>query len=749
MKKDECHRGYSFALIGEMKTNLERIVKASVGVSTALLIIGCGGGSSSVRPTDPVVPQPPVLTPAQIEYNANPALGMIGAQTAYDAGYTGAGIKVAVIDTGATASHPDITANLSRANIMERGVVYTYTGDMSSSINGVKGWRSEYANLAGDQVLKVSYSIANADQVYASAPTITITGDGTGATAEAVLGTDGKIKGVFLTNAGSGYTHASASVDDATGNVNISNAYIAGTDSNGHGTFVLSQIGSANNNSGIKGVAYNATLYSVKTGLGMPEVLNGVAYAQSQGVSVVNQSFGSYGVNSDEPDIMNYVTAQQANISFVSAAGNDGKSCADITQCLRPAALPWETLMASADMLNQNGAWIVVGALNSNGSDIADFSNRAGITSSNYILAPGSFNVGGNMSGGTEIASGTSFAAPIVSGAMALMYQKWPALTGRQMADILFETADDMGAVGVDDIYGNGKLNLNKAFAPIGTVGIPTAVRSKTAGKAAIASTTSAPLTNTRISTGASMGMSIQSFESLDNTIVLDGFQRDFKVNMSSAVTATKSNTIDFDEFTNTHVGNLIVGVNTLTNNGVVGWRFNKTLSLVGTYANDLFGTTASGALGIDNSKTYYLNAKKTLNMDDLKLEGQVTYGYGKADAVAGSLISDVSSVYGLGAKAKASYDGYGVSYEIPMRVVSGKMDFTIPTSRTADEVNYENATAQLSPDTLEQKIGLFHEVTKEGGLFRTLIELEHTVDKFNIAGLDDNEIRFSMNWYY
>jgi hypothetical protein len=127
-----------------------------------------------------------------------------------------------------------------------------------------------------------------------------------------------------------------------------------------------------------------------------------------------------------------------------------------------------------------------------------------------------------------------------------------------------------------------------------------------------------------------------------------------------------------------------------------------------------------------------------------------LTYGYGKANAATGSLVSDVSDVHGVGAKVKASYDGFGVKYEIPMRVVSGNMDFSIPTSRTADGyVNYENTTTQLSPNALEQKFGVFHELIQERGLFRTLVELEHTVDKFNIAGLSDNEARLSMYWYY
>ena len=286
-----------------MRTDLKTILKAATGISMALLITGCGGGGGGpsipnqpapihpVPPVDPVVPPPPPppppppLTPLQIEYNNSPGLVGIGAQTAYDAGYTGLGVKVAVIDTGATASHPELIANLSREHIMEKGTILTHTGDIWTSYYGVKGWVPEEINFTGDQVIKVSYSMTDSDQVYTSAPAITITGDGTGATAEALLDANGKIKAVVITNPGSGYTHVSASVDDATGNIAISDIRLAGVDeagaySNGHGTFVLSQIGARAGDGGIRGVANNATLFSIKArneyGINMDQVLDGV-----------------------------------------------------------------------------------------------------------------------------------------------------------------------------------------------------------------------------------------------------------------------------------------------------------------------------------------------------------------------------------------------------------------------------------------------------------------------------------------
>jgi hypothetical protein len=65
--------------------------------------------------------------------------------------------------------------------------------------------------------------------------------------------------------------------------------------------------------------------------------------------------------------------------------------------------------------------------------------------------------------------SGTSFATPVISGAVALLADAFPNLKGSQIIDILFDTADDLGSVGDDSTFGQGRLNIARAFQPIGT----------------------------------------------------------------------------------------------------------------------------------------------------------------------------------------------------------------------------------------------------------------------------------------
>lgn len=60
--------------------------------------------------------------------------------------------------------------------------------------------------------------------------------------------------------------------------------------------------------------------------------------------------------------------------------------------------------------------------------------------------------------------NGNSFAAPAIAGAAALLKQHWPKLGGREISRILLETATDLGAPGVDQVFGVGLLDVERAM---------------------------------------------------------------------------------------------------------------------------------------------------------------------------------------------------------------------------------------------------------------------------------------------
>ncbi len=73
------------------------------------------------------------------------------------------------------------------------------------------------------------------------------------------------------------------------------------------------------------------------------------------------------------------------------------------------------------------------GSGGTNTSDISDFSNRAGTGAQYYLMALGYQDRAPDQTGKQFLWSGTSFSAPTISGAVALMAQAFPNLTGKQI----------------------------------------------------------------------------------------------------------------------------------------------------------------------------------------------------------------------------------------------------------------------------------------------------------------------------
>jgi len=318
---------------------------------------------------------------------------------------------------------------------------------------------------------------------------------------------------------------------DLTANISANSASVGSIassvqDTVGHGTNVAGVIAGSQNSTGMHGVAFSSTILAVKISEDgtstSADTAAGFDYAIAQNAKVINYSFGAPGFDGTIADAVQ--RAVDAGIIIVAASGNDGASQAD--QIARLANCEGASNCAAFDSFDAKGLMIAVGATDSSNA-ITAFTNLAGDTSSAYMVAPGVSIVTTANGGGTTTISGTSFSTPHVSGAVALILQRFPSLTAAQAVTLLLGSATDLGATGTDTTFGVGLLNLQAAFAAQGVASIPTS--SKVGGS-------SSPLSSSTLSLGSAFGNALSEQGFLAEAIILDAYQRAYHVELRTRI---------------------------------------------------------------------------------------------------------------------------------------------------------------------------------------------------------------------
>ena len=213
------------------------------------------------------------------------------------------------------------------------------------------------------------------------------------------------------------------------------------SDVKGHGTMVAGTAAASTNNSvGVAAVAWNCRIMPVRIAdssgyATVSDIADGLMWAANHGARVANISFNANGYSTIS-SAANYFQSKGGVVAV--AAGNNGTSV---------------TMADDPNMLT-------VGATDSSDT-LFSWSNRGNNLD---LVAPG--HVATTGPGGTYAAAdGTSFAAPIVAGAAALLFSANPDLTPTQVQNILKQASDDLGASGWDSTYGYGRLDLAVALS--------------------------------------------------------------------------------------------------------------------------------------------------------------------------------------------------------------------------------------------------------------------------------------------
>jgi subtilisin family serine protease len=376
------------------------MVSASVA---ALMLAACGGGGGRGPVSTPPPPSPPAPAPVPTptpsppptsnfntaEYRRSNGPQQHGAITAWEAGRTGAGQPIAIIDTGIDANSPEFAGRILPAS---RDVTTGGRSIQAEDDHGTNVALVAAAARNGTGVMGIAFN----------APLLVLRADTPGSCADS----------------GNNTNEASCSFSDSS-------------------------------------------------------IARGIDAAVTAGARVINISLGGPGAATTA--VRDAVArASTAGVVIVVAAGNGGTGN-------RAGVDPNQPNVSAASLRAAGGNNVIIVGSVDESNQISAFSQRAGNEAAWFLTARGEriccvyengqIFVGQDADGAFNLLfSGTSFATPQVAGAVALLAQAFPNLSGQQIVRLLLDSARDAGAAGIDSTYGTGVLDIAAAFAPRGTM---------------------------------------------------------------------------------------------------------------------------------------------------------------------------------------------------------------------------------------------------------------------------------------
>jgi type VII secretion-associated serine protease mycosin len=241
---------------------------------------------------------------------------------------------------------------------------------------------------------------------------------------------------------------------------------VGGTDFSGHGasngqrptgpepehaTMVASlAAGRGHGGAGVIGAAPAASVLSISIGFGDAatdsddQIAKAVRWAVDNGAKVINMSFTRNTLDWPESWDDAFLYAMSKDVVIVAAAGNRGSGTPEVGA---PASMPGVLTVAGVDKAGR----------------VSQGASAQGITIG--VAAPSEQLVGALPGGGYALWDGSSGAAPIVAGIVALVRAAHPDLDAANVINRIVSTATPAGANGNDPLYGFGLVNAAAAVS--------------------------------------------------------------------------------------------------------------------------------------------------------------------------------------------------------------------------------------------------------------------------------------------
>ncbi len=216
-----------------------------------------------------------------------------------------------------------------------------------------------------------------------------------------------------------------------------------------HGVFTSGLAGArTDNNIGISSIGFKTKILPIKISNDAGTInagYEGIIYAAQHGCKIINCSWGSTTPHQFGKDVIEYVTETLGAI-VVAAAGN-----ANDEKLYYPAS--YDNVISVAASNSEDKKW-----------------NNSSYNWRVDIIAPGEKVLSTLGNGSYGKSSGTSFASPMVAGALALIYSYYPdTLSNKQLVEILKTSGDIVDTINENQAYknkiGKSRLNLYNALS--------------------------------------------------------------------------------------------------------------------------------------------------------------------------------------------------------------------------------------------------------------------------------------------
>ena len=565
-------------------------------------------------------------------------------------------------------------------------------------------------------------------------------------------------------------------------------------DLNGHGTHVAGLAAAALDGVGTTGVAPDAHLLIGKVAydssyVDLNAVGDGIRWSVENGADVINLSAS---VNMDatyknslveiEPGVFrstdtrgtyategfmsmlrnlgtdsyatmnNMVEAfQDTDAVLVVAAGNNAAKVPGFPAHLAVIENPDGSLM-------MDGRLIIAGNYDIASNRTASSSNRAGTVcfdynetqntcntdrrvSDFYLMAPGQWSASTYKDGNYRVMSGTSMAAPIISGGAAILHQMWPHMTGENLVQLMLNTGDK-SFTGYDvNVHGQGIMDLDEATLPQGELGIATSGRIDGY--------------HTNVASVGTMSIAGANIAALSSLMVVDDYDRDFYVDGNTMIMSRTPVLNSYAALAGVNIAaeNAVLSVSDAGDFGVEA-RVDGVAFGVVSEAQTFLGNYADGAIvDVDGATTVYAGFNFENTQGATTWFGGVNVGVTTLDVNSNAMMKSASTLVSNAARVGFSQQvgagKFSVSASLPVAITSGSATFDMPTAVSlAGDIENTEMSSSLANTARQVDIGFSYDVAIADGF--TVGTFANFNDNYqSIAGAENATVGVNIGWTF